>query len=86
MRTRNIVLWTCDVGVPKYRSQRHRVTVYLAKPVNESQIFTIESSEDSVTMDDSWDDGANAVAADDLNIAQMNMPDDEEGEDQNLNL
>ena len=60
--------------------------VYLAKPCNESQIFTIESSEDSVTMDDSWDDGANAVAADDLNIAQMNMPDDEEGEDQNLNL
>ena len=62
------------------------IDVYLAIPVNESQIFTIESSEDSVTMDGSWDEGANAQVADDLNIAQMNMPDDEEGEDQNLNL
>ena len=60
--------------------------VYLAKPVNESQIFTIESSEDSVTMDGSWDEGANAQAAVDLNVAQVNMPDVEEEEDQDLNL
>ena len=60
--------------------------VYLAKPVNESQIFTIESSEDSVTMDGSWDEGANADMADELNIAQVNMPDVEEDEDQNLDL
>ena len=60
--------------------------VYLAKPVNESQIFTIESSEDSVTMDGSWDEGANAGMADELNIAQVNMPDVEEEVDQNLDL
>ena len=38
-------------------------------------------------MDGSWDDRANAEVADDLlNIAQVNMPNDEEVEDQNHDL
>ena len=60
--------------------------VYLAKPCNESQIVTIESSEESVTMDGSWAEGANVNVAEDPNVAQVIMSDDEEVEEEDPDL
>ena len=55
--------------------------IFFAKPVNESQIVTIESSEDSVTMNGSWGSMMDASTSEDPSTAdtQEDKFYDEEG-------